>query len=129
MPDGDTTVFAPLTDSVEEVTWGGNIRFSPFIGTNLGFTFYESLYNRVLDPQIRETIVGGPDPDYSGDTYYLTYLTNSADPEIAAMYNSSASSDLWSDARSSRKAMGLDFSSVFKNISVQGEYGMLFKES
>ena len=128
MQDGDTTVFAPLTDSVEEVTWGGNIRFSPFTGTNLGLTFYESLYNRILDPQIRETIVGGPDPDYSGDTYYLTYLTNSADPEIEAMYNSYATSSLWDYAKSSRKAMGINFSSVLKNISVQGEYGMLFKE-
>ncbi len=123
----DTMVFAPLTDSLEEITWGGNIRFSPMIGTNLGLTFYESLYNRALDPQIRETIVGGPDPDYSGDTYYLTYLTNSADPEIEAMYSSAATSPLWDDAQSARKAIGINFSSVFKNISIQGEYGTLFK--
>ena len=130
MQDGDTTVFDSLTDSVEEITWGGNIRFSPIIGTNLGVTFYESLYNRVLDPQIRETIVGGSDPEYSGDTYYLTYLTNSADPEIEAMYNSSIDSlILWDDVYlSSRKIMGINFSSVFKNISMQGEYGMLFKK-
>ena len=134
--NGDTTVFSPLTDSVEEVTWGANIRFSPFTGSNLGFTFYESLYNRILDPQIRETIVGGPDPEYSGDTYYLTYFTNSADPEIEAMYesniwnyeNNSSSSPIWDDAKASRKAMGINFSSVIKNISLQGEYGMLFKE-
>ena len=75
--NGDTTVFHSLTNSVEEITFGADIRLSPIIGTNLGITFYESLYDRVLDPQIRETIVGGPDPDYSGDTYYLTYLTNS----------------------------------------------------
>jgi hypothetical protein len=128
--DGDTTVFNRLTDSVEEITFGADIRVSPIIGTNLGITFYESLYDRVLDPQIRETIVGGPDPDYSGDTYYLTYLTNSADPEIEAMYsNSSNASDLLSSlddfVKSSRKIMGLNFSSVIKNISIQGEHGML----
>jgi len=128
--DGDTTVFNRLTDSVEEITFGANIRISPIIGTNLGVTFYESLYDRVLDPQIRETIVGGPDPDYSGDTYYLTYLTNSADPEIAAMYsNSSEASELLNSLddfiKSSRKVMGLNFSSVIKNISIQGEYGAL----
>ena len=128
--DGDTTVFNRLTDSVEEITFGANIRISPIIGTNLGVTFYESLYDRVLDPQIRETIVGGPDPDYSGDTYYLTYLTNSADPEIAAMYsNSSEASGLLNSLddfiKSSRKVMGLNFSSVIKNISIQGEYGAL----
>lgn len=128
--DGDTTVFSRMTNSVEEITLGADIRLSPIIGTNLGFTFYESLYDRVLDPQIRETIVGGPDPEYSGDTYYLTYLTNSADPEIAAMYsNASEASELLSSldsfVKSSRKIMGLNFSSVIKNISIQGEYGAL----
>ena len=128
--DGDTTVFHRLTNSVEEITFGADIRISPIIGTNLGFTFYESLYDRVLDPQIRETIVGGPDPEYSGDTYYLTYLTNSADPEIEAMYsNSSEASGFLSSlddfVKSSRKVMGLNFSSVIKNISIQGEYGAL----
>tara|TARA_X000001036_G_scaffold2118_3_gene1880 strand:+ start:30552 stop:33002 length:2451 start_codon:yes stop_codon:yes gene_type:complete len=128
--NGDTTVFNKMTNSVEEITFGTDIRVSPIIGTNLGFTFYESLYDRVLDPQIRETIVGGPDPDYSGDTYYLTYLTNSADPEIDAMYsNSSDASELLSSlddfVKSSRKVMGLNFSSVIKNMSIQGEYGAL----
>ena len=128
--NGDTTVFNKMTNSVEEITFGTDIRVSPIIGTNLGFTFYESLYDRVLDPQIRETIVGGPDPDYSGDTYYLTYLTNSADPEIDAMYsNSSDASELLSFlddfVKSSRKVMGLNFSSVIKNMSIQGEYGAL----
>ena len=128
--DGDTTVFHQLTDSVEEITFGTDIRISPIIGTNLGFTVYESLYDRVLDPQIRQTIVGGPDPDYSGDTYYLTYLTNSADPEIEAMYSNSSEaslllSSLRSSIKSSRKVMGFNFSSVIKNISIQGEYGAL----
>tara|TARA_B100000945_G_C20393379_1_gene603514 strand:- start:172 stop:1827 length:1656 start_codon:yes stop_codon:yes gene_type:complete len=124
----DTTkVYEPITDSVREVTLGSNFRISPFIGTNFGFTFYQSLYNRVLDPQIRETILGGEDPDYSGDTYYLTYLTNSADPEINAMYQSSASSNLWTEAQSSRAAIGFDFSTVIKNIAIQGEYGKLIK--
>ena len=128
--NGDTTVFNKMTNSVEEITFGTDIRLSPIIGTNLGFTFYESLYDRILDPQIRETIVGGPDPDYSGDTYYLTYLTNSADPEIDAMYsNTSDASELLSSlddfVKSSRKVMGLNFSSVIKNMSIQGEYGAL----
>ena len=131
--NGDTTVFHSLTNSVEEITFGADIRFSPIIGTNLGITFYESLYDRVLDPQIRETIVGGPDPDYSGDTYYLTYLTNSADPEIAAMYsNSSNASGIFSTlddfVKSSRKALGFNFSSVIKNMSIQGEYGALLDD-
>ena len=44
--NNDTTkVFSKLTDSVDEVTWGANIRLSPIVGTNLGLTIYESLYN------------------------------------------------------------------------------------
>ena len=37
-----------LTNSIEEVTWGGNVRLSPIIGTNIGLTFYESLSNDSL---------------------------------------------------------------------------------
>jgi len=125
--DGDTTVFHSLTDSVEEITIGGEVRISPITGTNFGITFYESLYDRELDPQIRETILGGSDPSYSGDTYYLTYITNSADPEIAAMYESSATSETFSSIKSSRKVMGVNFSSVISNMSIQGEYGALLK--
>ena len=116
-----------MTDSVNELTIGGNLRLSPLVGTNLGFTIYQSLYDKVLDPQIRETILGGDDPDYSGDTYYLTYMTNSADPEINAMYQSSSTSNLWSNSKSSRGAVGFDFTSVIKNIAIQGEFGTLMK--
>ena len=131
--NGDTTVFHRLTDSVEEYTFGANIRITLTPGTMYGFTLYESLYNRVLDPQIRETIVGGPDPDYSGDTYYLTYLTNSADPEVDAMYQSSANASYpfvsSNFTKSSRKVIGTNFSSVINNISIQGEHARLVSSS
>ena len=42
--DGDTTytkIYQSLIGSVKEMTWGGNLRFTPTIGTNLGFTFFE----------------------------------------------------------------------------------------
>ena len=129
--NGDTTVFHSLTNSVEEITFGADIRLSPIIGTNLGITFV-SLYDRVLDPQIRETIVGGPDPDYSGDTYYLTYLTNSGDPEIAAMYsNSSNASGLFSAdefVKSSEKVLGIKFFISYKTCRTKGEYGALLDD-
>ena len=126
-----------LIDSVEEWTMGTNIRYSPNLSTNIGFTIYESLYDRVLNPQIIRTITGGdgdsgPDFDgaddfdnYSGDAFYLNYMSNSADPEIAAMYSNSGSSDIWSSARSFRRVIGYDFSKVVKNMSFQGEYGEL----
>ena len=134
----DTTkIYNKLTSSVTEVTWGGNLRISPMIGLNIGFTFYESLYDRVLSPQVINTITGGVDDDnpefdsatdydaYSGDAFYLQYMTNSADPEIAAMYASAGSSLVWSEARSFRRVSGIDFTWVIENIAFQGEYGMM----
>ena len=131
-----------LVSSVNELTWGGNLRFSPNVSTMLGFTFYESLYDRVLDAsesKIIETVLGGADdpspgsdPDdcdnYSGDCYYGVYMTNSADPEIAAMYSSSGSSPLWNEAQSFRRVIGLDFSTVYKNMAIQAEYGEISKD-
>ena len=43
--------------------------------------------------------------DYSGDAFYLQYITNSADPEIEAMYSNSGSNikSYWDAAKSFRK--------------------------
>ena len=126
-----------LIGSVEELTWGGNLRFSPNVSTTIGFTIYESLYDRVLDAsrdKIIETILVGDDDlnpgadiddcdNYSGDCYYGIYMTNSADPEIDAMYSSEGDSPIWEDALSYRRVIGFDFSKVYKNIAFQGEYG------
>ena len=73
-----------LINSVEEWTIGGNLRFSPIINTSLGITFYESLYDRVLNPQFLSTVIGGEDNE--GDFDYLNYMSNSADSEINVLY-------------------------------------------
>ena len=124
-----------LIDSVEEWTMGTNIRYSPDLNTNIGFTIYESLYDRILNPQVIETIIGGDGDldglgidatdydDYSGDVYYLDYMSNSADSEINAMYSNSGGSVFWSSAKSFRRVVGYDFSKVINNLSIQGEYG------
>ena len=52
-------IYENMIDAVTERTLGGNLRISINEGTNVGFTFYESLYDRVLDPQIINTITGG----------------------------------------------------------------------
>ena len=128
-----------LVNSLNEITWGSNIRFSPIIGTNIGFTFFESLYDRPHIPQIRNSITGGVDDtdagfnpddydDYSGDAYYQNYITNSADSEVAAMDTSIAKSALWNEAQSFFRARGFNFSTVINNISIQGEYGEMLKD-
>ena len=128
--NGDKTkIYRSLIGSINEMTWGGNLRITPTIGTNLGFTFFESLYDRIHIPQIKETITGGDDSDYSGDNYYLIYISNSADAEIAAMDSSEAESPIWSDAKSFFRVRGFDFSTVISNISIQGEYGEMLKDN
>ena len=63
--------------------------------------------------------------EYSGDAFYLAYMSNSADPEIAAMYKSSGSSSIWDEAQSYRRVLGFNYGFVLGNISIQGEYGEL----
>ena len=124
-----------LIGSVNEWTMGLNLRFSPDVSSNIGFTIYESLYDRVLNPMVVETIIGGDGDtdglgvdvsdydDYSGDVYYLNYMSNSADPEINAMYSNAGTSNFWSSAKSFRRVAGFDFVKVVDNLSIQGEYG------
>ncbi len=137
--NGDTSkIYHSLIGSVNEVTWGGNIRFIPQIGTHFGFTFFESLYDRELKPQVVETITGGDDDtdaefslddydDYSGDAFYLDYITNSTDAEIASMNYSTADSPLWDQAKAYVRVAGFDFMTVVSNVSIQGEFGHMFK--
>ena len=141
------TIFTSLVGSINEMTWGGNLRISPTIGTNLGFTFFESLYDRSHIPQVINSITGGADDtepelyvcgnncpgddydDYSGDAFYLQYITNSCDAEVAAMDTSDAESPLWSDAQSFFRVRGFDFSTVIGNLAIQGEYGEMLKDN
>ena len=132
--NGDTTkIYSSLVSSVMERTMGWNVRLGK--GANyLGFTFYRSLYDKYIIPQPIETILGSEEDvnpeydtsdfdDYSGDAFYLNYITNSADPEIAAMYYNAPLSvrSVWDDAKSYRKVIGMDFSKTFNNIVFQGE--------
>ena len=132
-----TKFFESLKNSVSEVTWGWNIRLSPILNSHIGFTFYESLYDRYLIPDVIGSITGGVDDsdpnidvsdydDYSGDVYYLQYVTNSADPELNAMYSSVGSSELWDSAKAYRRVIGFDFSTVIGNIALQGEIGRFY---
>ena len=128
-------IYHNLVSSLTEKTVGWDVRLGK--GSNyIGLSYYRSLYDRLLIPKPVETILGGSpsddDPglddsdfdDYSGDAFYLTYITNSADSEIASMYHSvpSSLSSSWSDAKSLREVIGINFSTTIKNLVFQGEY-------
>ncbi len=113
----------PMLNTVEEMTYGTHIRYFHQRDLILGFSAYESLYDRVLDPQIRKTIIH-PDNQWR----YLTSIGNTADTEIDAMYLSEGSSPLWDKAKSFRRVVGMDFTKVISNIAFQGEIGLLDKD-
>ena len=113
----------PLKNTVKEVTYGGHVRFTLRPGTFIGFSSYESLYDRRLNPQIGRSVIS---PENANR--FLTTSGNTADPEIAAMYGSSAESPVWSQAKALRRVLGVDFSTVIRNIALQGEYGLLDKD-
>ncbi|NQU27207.1 MAG: hypothetical protein HQ528_02845 [Candidatus Marinimicrobia bacterium] len=113
----------PLLDVVTEVTYGGNFRYTFKPGMILGLSTYESLYDKVIDPQVQRTVISAAD-----EGKFLTSIGNTADTEIAAMYASEAESPIWSDAKALRRVFGLDFTAVIKNLALQGEYGILDKD-
>jgi len=113
----------PILDQVNEMTYGGNFRYSFTPGMIIGLSSYESLYDKELSPQISKTIIA---TDAEGK--YLTSIGNSADTEIAAMYASSAESPLWKNTKAMRRVYGLDFTTVINNLALQGEYGVLDKD-
>ena len=91
-------------------------------GTFIGLSVYESLYDRPLSPDISKTVIAD-----ANEGKFLTSIGNTADTEIAAMYSSYADSPLWDKAKSFRQVFGVDFSTVIRNIAIQGEYGVLDK--
>jgi len=118
------SISMPITNSVKELLLGGNVKYSFVPGTYLGFTMYQSMYDRPLDLQVKESLLA----DYYVGKY-LTQIGNSADSEIASSYESSEGSGLWSKVRAVRKVAGLEFMTVIKNMTLQGEYATLVKNS
>lgn len=108
-----------MVKSVTEMTYGGHLSYSFQPGTYVGATYYESLYDRPLDFQY-QTIVS---PD--NQSRFLTDFGNSVDPEIAASYESRASSSAWRKARASRSVFGTEFSVTLDRFVFQGERGWL----
>lgn len=113
----------PLLNTVNEITYGGLIRYEFKPGTFIGVSSYESLYDKELRPEPLLSVIA-TDSRYQ----YLSAIGNAADSEIEAMYASSSTSPLWSDAKAHRRVMGLEFNTVIQNLALQGELGVLDKD-
>ena len=106
-------------NSVNELTYGANLKYTFFPGTQIGLTFYESAYNKPLEPYINEIV----SPENLGR------LTNT-DNEIRQAYGfdiAKGTNPFWNQAVSFRRVYGFDFQTVIENIVIQGEWGELDK--
>ena len=120
----DTLMTMELLNVVDEVTYGGNLRYEFAPGTFIGVSSYESLYDKELRPEPELSIINS-----ANTGLYLNASGNGADTEIEAMYASSAESGLWSSAKANRRVQGLEFSTVVSNLAFQVEWGVLDKDS
>ncbi len=122
-PDPESNVFnlsrrfslAPRKNYVEERLFGGNIAFSPFVGTHIGFTGYEAIYDKdfVVPDDLPNLLLRQPGID--GGKFKLI------DSEIAAMYSTKTEEY----DRDYRRILGLNWRTVIGNTSIQGEYAEL----
>ncbi|NQU66958.1 MAG: hypothetical protein HQ510_03360 [Candidatus Marinimicrobia bacterium] len=112
-----------VKNRLEEVTYGTHLRLFQDHDFIIGFSAYESLYDRELNPQIQRTIIAN-----ANEWRFLQSIGNTADTEIAAMYASSGESPIWAKAKSFRRVYGMDFTKVISNIAFQGEIGVLDKD-
>ena len=113
-----------MLNAVQEVTYGGNLRYEFTPGTFVGVSSYESLYDKELRPDPLLTLIL---PANTG--LFLNSSGNGADTEVAAMHASSAASSLWDGAKSNRRVQGLEFNTVISNLALQFEWAVLDKDS
>jgi len=118
---------APRRDAFNEKIIGGHIEYSPLIGTHLGFTAYEAVYDRefVVDNSndslkylLIKTLYEDGEPVNGNDADAKWRI---ADSEIAALY-STKTADYDNNFR---RVIGFDWRTVLNNTSIQGEYAEL----
>ena len=107
----------PWRNAVKELLFGFHAAYDILPATQIGYTYYESVYDRPLRPDVAE-IVDPPE---------LRQISP-PDNEIFASYGGSysdAENPLWSDAKSFRRVFGVNAQSVIRNLSLQAEYAEL----
>lgn len=90
-----------MKDAVRERTYGGNLRYSYATGSHIGFSGYESRYNRRFDPKDGGAVIGRFDRIVP------------ADNEVFNLYKSPGKF---------RRIFGIESQTVFRNHCLQAEY-------
>ncbi|GAB4374966.1 MAG: hypothetical protein Kow0042_19990 [Calditrichia bacterium] len=109
----------PWRDNVKELLYGTHLAYNFFPATQVGITYYESAYDRLIRPDLEEIVAGNNLGNVS-----------MPDNEIYHSYGgpiSDSKNPLWDEAKSFRRIYGLDFNTVYQNVAIQGEYAELDK--
>ncbi len=108
-------LIAPRIDALDEQILGGHLEYSPFIGTHLGMTGYEAIYDRDFivpeEDELKYLLI--PDIETADEKWKIT------DNEVNALY--STKQDTLYD-RNYRRVFGFDWRTVINNTTFQGEY-------
>jgi hypothetical protein len=109
---------ATRTDVLREKLMGAHLQLNPFIGTKLGFTAYNALYDNAhfVVPTYNKLL-----ENFLRDSYYYTKLVKAMNAEVSNLYSTS-NADY---SRDYRRVIGFDGQTVIGNTSIQGEYAEL----
>lgn len=114
---GGVTI-APRLDALDEQIIGGHFEYSPFIGTHIGFTGYEAVYDRDFvipeEDELKNILI--PDIETAEEKWKIT------NNEVSSLY-STKSNEIGD--RDFRRVYGVDWRTVIGNTSIQGEYAEL----
>lgn len=103
-------------DVLDETVMGGHLEFTPYVGTHIGMTGLQTIYNNadfVMPKHGLDSLFIRDAADY--DKWKIN------DNETSAMYSTETSKY----SRDYRTVLGFDWQTVFNNTSFQGEYAEL----
>jgi DNA uptake protein ComE-like DNA-binding protein len=103
-------------NAVREFAAGTNVQYRWAPGSHIGATFFETQYDRPLNPDIYALV---------DSAEYRQINDDPANSEILQSYSSWARSSLWTPAQSLRRVYGLEGRWVVKNLCFQGEVAEL----
>lgn len=101
-------------DAFDEDIVGGNVKLMLGTGTYIGFTGYEASYDKAFSPDA-ETLVEDMSKLETRDSEILAgYNSVEIDPETGERIE-----------HKFRRVYGAEFQTVYENVALQGEYGVL----
>ncbi|MFZ0390539.1 MAG: helix-hairpin-helix domain-containing protein [Calditrichia bacterium] len=106
----------PWRNTVSELLYGSHFSYDFTPWTEIGATYYESAYDRLIRPDLNE-VVETADVGLADTEIYNAYGGEVSDGE----------NPFWGGAKSFRRVYGFDFRTVYRNLALQGEYAELDK--